>query len=306
MNSWMNDIFLEYKSVKRQNRAFGVIHKYIKSPEEIFPPLCKMGEEDLSVVWQFWEWPANREVAGIKLVSFCLDSVEKYIWDGFERKLLSLESSEEYVRFPDYVYDKLREGKFGFGMAAFSDLLRLALLCRYGGIWADSTILALRPLQETYLFNRDEVGFSFGRSDQESRQVRREWRRYGPYFSWSRFSRVKWLSSLIVSGKNRELLREILRVLLLIWKYEQKYPHYFTIQIVYDYFVCRQGRDGFLCESDVPVHYMQKYANVGYDENFFAELRDKYPLQKLSWKMDISSLSRDSLLRRLMKKNGFT
>lgn len=304
MNSFINDVLLEYKSVKKQNKAFKVISKYIKSPEEI--PLSLRGEDemDLNVVWQFWEPSAEIDVTRSNLVSFCLDSIEKYVWDGFERKLLSLKGAVEYVQFPDYVYEKLRAGKFGFGMTAFSDILRLALLCQYGGIWADSTILALRPLQETYLLNRDGVGFSFGRSDRESWKVRREWRRYGPYFSWSRFSRIKWLNSFMVSGKDRGLLREILRVLLLIWKYEQKYPHYFTTQIVYDYFVCRQGREGFLCESDVPVHYVQKYANMRCEESFLDEIRDRHPLQKLSWKMDLSSLSRDSLLGRVMNKNG--
>ena len=288
MISYVKDCLHEYKAIRRQRKSFKVISKYIDSRENVF----YLEREAIGdVVWQFWESPKVKSRAGNELVVGCLESIEQCLWEGFERKLLTLKSSLKYIQFPEFVYDKLQRGAPGFGLAAFSDILRLALLCKYGGIWVDATILALRPLGNIYLCNGDGAGFSFGRSNLEPFQVRKEWRRYDScYFSWSMFSRVKWLNSFIVAGEKRDVLYEVLRILLLIWKCEDRYPHYFTTQIVYEVLTRERGLEGFMMKSDVPVHYLQRCLNEMYDERVADEIEDKYPLQKMNWKIRDSEI----------------
>lgn len=288
MFTYVKDCLHEYKAIQRQRRAFKVISRYIKSREDVFSFETTAFE---GVVWQFWQSPKIGASVGNQLVSNCLRSVEQNLWENFERKLLDLNDSLRYVRFPEFVYDKLRRGCRGFGLAAFSDILRLALLYKYGGIWLDATMLALRPLESIYILYKNDVGFSFGRSNMESSCVRKEWRHYDSwYFSWSQFSRVKWLSSFIVVGERREVLREVLRILLLIWKYEEEYPHYFAMHIIYEFLTAERGFDGFATKSDVPVHYLQKNLHRSYDESFVEMLKEQHPLQKMSWKIKESEI----------------
>jgi hypothetical protein len=301
MISIIKDNIHEFKAIRKQNKAFRTIFKYVNSEENAFP-LRESQNND--VVWQFWETQAKTPETGNKLISLCMKSVDKYIWDGFERKLLNLQKSKCYILFPDFVYDKLEARKPGFTITAFSDILRLALLIQYGGIWADATILALSPLKDIYLLNRQEMGFSFERSMDETSQARREWRHYDSgYFSWSSFSRVRWLNSFIVSGKNKETLIELLRILLLIWKYENHYPHYFSTQIIYNHLIQKKGFPRFSSQSDVPVHFLQKYANNPYNEKVFDLLKRKHPIQKMNWKIEASKISAgDTFFNHLFEK----
>lgn len=297
MGFHLKDFIKEYKSIRKQNRAFRVIYEYIKSNESF-----SLNEEKRKdVVWQFWEPPLNGTTIGMNLVSCCLNSMERHIWDGYTRVLLNLNNSKEYIVFPDFVYEKLNRGGLrGFTITAFSDILRLGLLCQYGGIWADATMYALRPLGKMYLLNDNYAGFSFQRSMSDSRQIKNEWRNYNPgYFSWSCFSRVKWLNSFIVSGYDRSLLNEILRVLLLIWKYEDVYPHYFASQMICDFLVRKLGFSDFSSMSDVPVHYLQRYANDEFNNRFYQMVREKYPLQKMTWKLK-GELNRNTYLYNML------
>lgn len=289
MISLIKDNLHEYKAIKRQNQAFKIISKYIISSENTFHPSKSQNDD---VVWQFWEIPTNPSSSGNDLVSSCMRSISQYIWDGYEQKILNLEESKHYILFPDFVYEKLEAKAPGFTITAFSDILRLALLIQYGGIWADATILALRPLKDIYLLNREETGFSFERSFDELPKTRREWRHYDSgYFSWSPFSRVGWLNSLIVSGKNKKTLSELLRILLSIWKHESNYPHYFTTQIIYNHLILKKGFPRFTFQSDVPVHFLQKYANETYNKETFDEIKRKYPIQKMNWKIESTKIA---------------
>lgn len=58
-----------------------------------------------------------------------------YQWSNI--KLIPLDDSnlDEYVTLPDHVMQK----RSNYSTTYFSDLLRLELLCNYGGFWADST-----------------------------------------------------------------------------------------------------------------------------------------------------------------------
>ena len=300
----ISDFRKEIKEIQKQNRAFRVIQKYINSDEKVSP---FQPRENQDIVWQFWEPPknTNNDPVGLKLVAHCLESVQKNIWTGYKRELLDLSKSKEYVEFPEFVYQKLENNSNGFGLTSFSDILRLALLYIFGGIWLDATILTLRPLERMYLSYRCSTGFSFARSQDVKYFDRISWRHCNPsYFSWNRFSRVKWLNSFIVSGKNKETIHELLRILLLIWKYEHKYPHYFTTQIIYNHLIKNNTSAAFCSQSDLPIHYLQRHLHENFSDDIFNKIKESCPLQKLSWKIHTPQFSnKDSFLNHILQQN---
>ena len=57
-------------------------------------------------------------------------------------RYLSWSNQREYVEDTDYVFDPQRN----ISPQALSDIIRLSLLDRHGGVWADATLLCMQPL----------------------------------------------------------------------------------------------------------------------------------------------------------------
>ena len=60
-----------------------------------------------------------------------------------------------YVQFPDFILDKWKNGKITH--THMTDLLRLELLVKYGGMWVDATVLCTSKREEIpdYFFNSE-------------------------------------------------------------------------------------------------------------------------------------------------------
>ena len=72
------------------------------------------------------------------LVKRCAESMKKFLTDR-DVLFLSLDDFDKYVKLPEDIVKKFKEGKIP--PALFSDLLRLKLLIEHGGTWMDATIL---------------------------------------------------------------------------------------------------------------------------------------------------------------------
>ena len=72
------------------------------------------------------------------LVKACINSMHKVMPEK-EIIVLTKTNYKQYIELPDYIEEKFEKGKIG--MAHFSDLLRISLLAKWGGMWIDSTAL---------------------------------------------------------------------------------------------------------------------------------------------------------------------
>jgi hypothetical protein len=66
---------------------------------------------------------------------------------------LDLNNIKDYIDDIDYLFDKNKE----ISMQAASDIIRLSLLKKYGGVWADATMLCMQPL-DYWIFEAIEPG----------------------------------------------------------------------------------------------------------------------------------------------------
>lgn len=89
------------------------------------------------IVWICW-------LQGIEnaplIVKACVESVRKWLCDelGWQMVVISKENISSYIDFPKYIWEKYESGIIS--NAHFSDLIRLELLLKYGGLWIDSTV----------------------------------------------------------------------------------------------------------------------------------------------------------------------
>lgn len=111
-----------------------IVEKYRKVP---------LGNEKMSANYKIWTcwWQGQEQMP--EVIRICHDSLLRNA-NGHEVVLITQGNFREYVNLPQYIYDKVESGNISF--SHFSDIIRLSLLCQYGGHWVDSALYITRPL----------------------------------------------------------------------------------------------------------------------------------------------------------------
>ncbi|WP_293298923.1 capsular polysaccharide synthesis protein [Pedobacter sp. UBA4863] len=179
------------------------------------------------VIWQYWGQQTDDQAVLPATVQRCFNSVDKYKGD-YQVIRLNDKTIGDYLDFPEFVWQAENESKFS--RVFFSDLLRLALLHVYGGVWLDATILLTAPLSKEYT---NQQYFVFQRCQTEPNKS--FWA--GPhtsYWSWDPRYRVKMLNSVIFAQKGSVMIATMFDLILHYWKTQHKIIDYFFFQILYD------------------------------------------------------------------------
>lgn len=135
------------------------------------------------IIWIFWAqgWEDAPSIARASLNSW------KHLNPDWEVRTLD-RNSEEYEGTREFCKSK------NMGWAAKSDLLRLSLMSKHGGVWVDATTICLKPLDDWvhermgtagfFLFKKDESVSSWFLASEEGSPLALEWHRRGlNYFS---------------------------------------------------------------------------------------------------------------------------
>lgn len=93
-------------------------------------------------VWTFW-WQGMD--AAPKCVKNCIMNMKRY--SGEKRVIvITKDNICDYIELPQYVYDKVENGTITF--THFSDLVRMNLLYRYGGLWLDGGVFPIKLIDD--------------------------------------------------------------------------------------------------------------------------------------------------------------
>lgn len=81
-----------------------------------------------------------------KMIKACVKSIQKN--SGTHNVvIITVNNYEQYVSIPEYIKQKYKAGKMC--PANFADILRVALLAEYGGIWIDATVFMVNAFDES-------------------------------------------------------------------------------------------------------------------------------------------------------------
>ena len=198
-------------------------------------------------------------------VRTCLKALKCHA-NGHPVIIISLNNYQEYITLPDYVIDKYHKGEIG--NAHFADILRTCLLYEHGGVWMDSTLLAISNLPEE-LFKSSFYSCRFEADTLFITQCR-----------WSNF----FLGSQkggIVFAFTRTLLFEYI-------KNENRFIDYFLMDyIIYlGYITYSEVRNRIdqLCINNINIHGLAPIINDSFNHLIWNELIQNTYLFKLSWK----------------------
>ncbi len=94
-----------------------------------------------TTAWTCW-WQGEKTAPDI--VKACFQSQRRNLPEGVEHIIITKENYRDYIVLPEYVIAKVKTGNIS--LATLSDMIRAALLYKYGGFWLDSTLYVLRRL----------------------------------------------------------------------------------------------------------------------------------------------------------------
>ena len=200
VNKWSlkkkDKYILEYLS---QNYGY-IIDKY-KNEEETAIYSEKQN------IWICW---LQGEESAPQLVKNCIDSV-RINSNGHEVVIITKDNFKDYVDIPDYILEKYEKGIISH--AHFSDIMRMSLICKHGGIWIDATVFCTKKLPDK-IFN--QLFFTCK----------------SPMVETNYISNLQWTSFIIGGQKNSLFFRLNLEFYLEYWKTEKQLIDYLFIDYV--------------------------------------------------------------------------
>lgn len=270
-----------------------IIKQYSEGILPVYATREKKNLNNKKIIWQYWGQGFDKKDLP-EIVQICFASIDKYKGD-FEVIRLSDDTVSDYIEFPEEVLRKLREGIFT--RTAFSDLLRLALLNTYGGVWLDATVLLTGYLPSQYL---EMDFFMFQRSNDVEKKG--YWENiYAYYWGWYDGFKVNMLSSIIFSKEKIKTISDLYNILLYLWINEGHYPDYFAFQILFDDLI--KGLDNkYNCPivSDTIPHLLQMKLN-GHDiHESFEDILNYTTIHKMCYFDDKSILEVKDFVRKYL------
>lgn len=215
-------------------------------------------------IWIYW---AQGIENAPDLVKVCVQSVVDRTGGGnYKVTLLSDANLSEYLSLPQFIIEKYQKGKIM--RAHFSDLVRIALLNQYGGIWIDATILCTQNKIPDYML-QDKL-FLFQTTCLESVSCITKIENY-----------------YIRAEQNNKIL---LFCQALLYEYYKKYDVAIEYWLFYDVF--QIAIEAFPNDWKRVVHYpradtlaLSEIMFEPYDETRFEDMAQRYPFHKLSYKV---------------------
>lgn len=157
--------------------------------------------------WTMW-WQGESEMPTI--VDICFQNNKNVLPNLV---IITKDNYREFVDLPNHVIEKFKNGIIG--MAQFSDIVRVNLLAKYGGLWIDSTIF----LNDKSVYKNLIAPF---------------WSAKGPdFFKGKYVPKGKWRGFIQYSQKNYAVQKFMGEMFSEYWKKEKKLINFFLIDYLY-------------------------------------------------------------------------
>ena len=248
-----------------------LVQQVSKAPKDKSSPTAYTN----NTIWVFWAQGRDNMPP---VVRACMRQIEKMKGD-YQVIVLDKNSYKDFVDIPEAVLKKLEEGKIT--LTHFSDILRFALLYKYGGWWMDATIYPTVPIErKTKLYS-----IKTERSDKY-------------------ISECMWSSFLWYMPAGHKMARFLSMAWKEYWENNDKLVEYFLIDHLiklfyetdYDF---RKEIDG-LPEENKWLYFMQSEdSDKEFEEASWKKICQETRFFKCNWRADISNPSSIKSFRKI-------
>lgn len=219
--------------------------------------------DEIQPIWVCW-WQGEAQMPPVVKTCYC--SLLSHS-NGHPVHLICKDNIAEYVTMPPVIEQKRETGLIT--LTHFSDLLRVALLEKHGGLWIDATIFATgdvpREIPYFYTIKQKCIDESY-------------------------VSDYRWTGYFLGGSKNNPIFSEINKYFTYYWtKHDSLIDYYFLdyviaalVNISLEYKdIIEQVR-----YSNPQNHVLAKCMDLPYDEESFMSICADTDFHKLSWKDD--------------------
>ena len=221
-----------------------------------------------------------------EIVKKCSDSIRKH--RGIHPVIfLDSNNINDYVRFPQLIVDYHQKGYIK--EAHFSDLLRISLLIKYGGIWCDATCFLSSPIPD-YIWNSPLFMFQ--------KPILPEWT-----------SPIKGSNWFIRSSQNNILLQSIRNYLFNYYYRKKDLINYYIFHLVLAVLVdndskCASLWDDMAYICNMNPHVLQFSFDQKYSKERFENIVNQCFIHKLTYKYSEKLCKeKDNIFNYLLKAN---
>lgn len=265
-NRYMSGINAMYKTYTKIRRKYQPVLNNSK--------ISKYNEKDMSnTVWLCWLQGIDNAP---ELVKNCYQSV-KYHIGNMDIVVLDEDNLWDYVSLPEYIVDKWKKGIIS--NTHFSDLIRVNILNRHGGLWLDATVYMTGSLPD-YITGNDLFVYNNG---------------------WFNDEMINMGSWLIYSKPNSILLLEAENLLFEYWKKENFLRQYFLLHIFFR-MATDKHPDAWKkvpYHNHIDQHILAEEMNKAFDKKRFEEIKKISSVHKLTNKTEKIEFENDSYYSRL-------
>ena len=220
-----------------------------------------LSNKNNKVIWVCWLQGMDNAP---KLVQRCYESLNSNR-KGYKINVITEENMFEYIEIPNYIVTKWKKGIISF--AHFSDVIRVNLLVKYGGVWIDSTVLCTDNL----LNNRLENSPLF------------------VYKSIMRGSNVISASNWFISSVPKNPILVLVQNLLYeYWKTENVIIHYYLFHIFFTLATEKYPEiwNKVVSFNNISPHILVNELNDTFSQERYDEIKKMSSFHKLNYKIE--------------------
>lgn len=219
-------------------------------------------KEKSKIIWIFW-YQGIQDAP--ELVKKCINSIKENYSD-WDINIITQKNISDYIELPSYIMEKF--DKKVITVTHFSDIIRAALLVKYGGLWLDATVLCTGNKIENFE-NQDLFVYRNGWMDMEN---------------------INMASWLIYSTSNNEILSLTLDLLKEYWKNHNYLANYFLFHMFF-----KMATEKYYVEwnkmpymTQINNHLMALELNNDFNIGRYNQIKKITDFHKLSYKIDIN------------------
>lgn len=200
---------------------------------------------------------------------------------------LSKSNYENYITIPPTIKKKFEMGMIS--ITAYSDIIRVLLLSKYGGAWVDATVFINSWIKE------DLSNISFF-------SIRRDSIRSKKYVSEN-----KWSSFFLISSKNNFLMQFLGKCFVLYWeKYDCQIDYFlldYLIKLAYEEIPKLREMIDAIPASNQNIDWLAKHLDDEYNPRIYAAICKDTDLFKLNWRMELVYTNKTTYQNKILGRN---
>lgn len=248
---------------------------YLKTPKQKYSANEKLPK----IVW--WCWLQGLDKAP-SMVKMCLSSIKKNFKD-YQINIITWDNLNDYIDIPDYIVRKFKIGVIPY--AQLSDIIRILLLVKHGGVWIDSTvycsnsdILSIIEEQDFFVYKNGLLG-----NDQD----------------------IKLSNWFIASKPNGLFVTEIKDLLLNYWANHDYLENYFIFHLFFTLVSEKYPEEWkkIPAFNNVSPHMMARELNDKFSQKRYEQLNSFSSMHKLNHHIELNAQG-DTLYRHLLDENN--